>query len=261
MAARVAASAMAERTAVHWGWISGLYTGQAAERVPQLGLVLMNTPLSASLLKRCWRLAETRICADGAAERLRRTCAELVPNLIVGDFDSISPSVLESYRSQGVHLSDLSHDQGSTDLQKALAAAETAGCERVIIAGQSAGIMGRLDHTFGIVNALFLHAKLQPVVVGDDSMMFLLQPGEHRIVVPNAASAPHCGLVPVGAPCGRISTSGLQWDMHEASMQFGGDISICNRVDPAAGGEVSVTTSSHVLWMCTQTPSTDDTSS
>merc|ERR1712232_1360239 len=99
-----------------------------------------------------------------------------------------------------------------------------------------------MDHTFGIVNALFLHPRLQCVVAGDDNVMFLLHPGEHNILVPNYVLAPHCGLVPIGEACKTISTSGLQWDMTDASMRFGGDISVCNRVDPASGGHVRIET-------------------
>jgi len=163
----------------------------------------------------------------------------------------VQARVLQAYRALGVDVRDLSHDQNTTDLEKALQAASQSGCKRIIVAGQFAGVAGRLDHTFGIANALHRHTDLQIAVVGNDSFMCLLRSGEHRLLVPRAELRPHCGLVPLGEPCKRISTKGLQWDMEDSSMEFGGDVSVCNRVHPSQGGVVQVKTESPVLWMCT----------
>merc|ERR1712037_244330 len=100
-------------------------------------------------------------------------------------------------------------------------------------------------------NALHRNDGLQIAVVADDSMTFLLKAGEHRILVPGAQAAPHCGLIPLGTPCENISTSGLRWNMNHHSMAFGGFISACNRVCPVAEGHVWVKTSGPVLWTCT----------
>mmetsp|Transcript_124348 Transcript_124348/g.346168 ORF Transcript_124348/g.346168 Transcript_124348/m.346168 type:complete len:238 (+) Transcript_124348:2-715(+) len=220
--------------------------------IPKFGLVLLNTPLSEVRLRCLWDLAETRICADGAANRLVNSRCDLFPDILLGDFDSVTPETLATFeRHGGVRIRDLSQDQDSTDLDKALNAAREIGCEKIVVAGQFAGVQGRLDHTFGIANALCLNADLQIAVIGDDCNMFLLGPGEHHIYVPLASVGTHCGLVPLGAPCSNITTTGLRWNMTDDKMEFGGLISVCNQLDPLAGGHVQVRTSSPVLWMCT----------
>lgn len=148
-------------------------------------------------------------------------------------------------------MRDLSADQDTTDLEKALAVTREKGCEQVFVTGRFAGVSGRLDHTFGIANSIYLNSYLKVAVVGDDSLMILLSPGEHTIVVSEAATAPYCGLIPIGEPCESISTSGLKYNMSDTDMRFGGLISTCNQVDPSSGGLVWVKTSSHVLWICT----------
>ena len=45
----------------------------------------------------------------------------LKPTLIMGDLDSLSPSVRKHYAEQGIPCMDLSADQDSTDLDKCLA--------------------------------------------------------------------------------------------------------------------------------------------
>merc|ERR1719229_905374 len=104
------------------------------------------------------------------------------------------------------------------------------------------------------MNALYMNPDLEIVVISDDCFMLLLLPGEHQLLVPGAAAAPHCGLVPLGAPCASVSTEGLRWNMASARMEFGGLVSVCNRVDPASEGRVRVRTSDPVLWMCTLQP-------
>jgi len=182
---------------------------------------------------------------------LRELCPDLSPDQIVGDFDSIHADVLESYRSAGVTIKDLHEDQDSTDLEKALQAAQGAGCTKFIVAGQHAGVEGRLDHTFGIANTLHSYKDKGPMVVlGNDSFLCLLGAGEHKLFIPIKADAPYCGLIPLAGACEKISTSGLRWNMTEDKMEFGGLISVCNRVEPSSGGHVWVKTSSPVLWTC-----------
>eukprot|EP00440_Ansanella_granifera_P024429 gb/GFBE01026532.1/.p1 GENE.gb/GFBE01026532.1/~~gb/GFBE01026532.1/.p1 ORF type:complete len:257 (+),score=22.46 gb/GFBE01026532.1/:1-771(+) len=241
--------------AVDWGWVSHAWQGPAGETsvIPKLGLVVLSTPLSAELLRHVWALTEKHVVADGGANTLHRGFPDLFPDVLVGDFDSAEPAIIEAYRENGVDVRDLSHDQDSTDLEKALSVVESLGCDRVLVAGKFAGVEGRLDHTFGVFNALhkFLSKGLHVALVSDDCCCFLLGPGEHEIHVTGAAdSTTHCGLVPLGGLCESISTRGLQWDMEDASMQFGGLVSTSNLVDPTRDGPVWVRTSSPVLWMC-----------
>mmetsp|Transcript_41237 Transcript_41237/g.113740 ORF Transcript_41237/g.113740 Transcript_41237/m.113740 type:complete len:247 (+) Transcript_41237:124-864(+) len=215
-----------------------------------VALILLNVPFSVAKLRHFWAMAGVRICADGGANRLAQAGEDLVPDMIIGDLDSASPEVLDSFRARGVEVRDLSEDQDTTDLEKAFQASRAAGCSKFVIAGQHAGVEGRLDHTFGIANTLHEHKDMPIVVIGDDSCLWLLSPGEHNLPVPHAADVPHCGLVPLGAPCEAISTRGLRWNMDGARMEFGGLVSTSNRVEPSSGGAVWVKTSGPVLWMC-----------
>jgi thiamine pyrophosphokinase len=54
---------------------------------------------------------------DAAAVR-----AAYVPDAIVGDLDSIRPEVLSYYTAAGATTHDMSHDQDTTDLHKAITA-------------------------------------------------------------------------------------------------------------------------------------------
>lgn len=253
-----ASNALMEAESVNWDWVLHAWQGgsssDAPESQPKLGLVILSTPLSESLLRWLWQLTERHIVADGGANKLHRKFPELLPDVLVGDFDSAEPAVIEAFRAKGVDVRDLREDQDSTDLEKALAVAVGDGCERVLVAGMFAGVQGRLDHTFGVMNALYrsLASGLQVALVSDDCCCFLLGKGQHNFRIAIEGPAPYCGLVPLGEPCTKISTRGLEWDMQDASMQFGGLVSTSNRVDTSQGGKIWVQTSGSVLWMCSR---------
>lgn len=237
--------------AVDWSWVN-LAWNEAAPAVAELGLIVLSTPLSEELLRCVWSRTAKHIACDGAANILHRRCPDLLPELIIGDMDSAEPQVLEAYRAQGVEVQDLHEDQETNDMEKALRAAAGMGCSKLLVIGQFAGIEGRLDHTFGAMNNLYTCHSLgmQAALVTDDCCCFLLGSGEHEIQVADKGPPSHCGLVPLGAACSKISTRGLAWDMEDATLRFGGLISVSNLTKPEDGGRIWVKTSSPVLWMC-----------
>lgn len=233
-----------------WDWLTFVMSNEKVRPVPGLALVLLNTPLQEMRLRRLWSLSMWHCVADGAANYLHKF-DDLIPDLIIGDFDSVKPELLSLFKAKGSSIRDLSYDQDSTDLDKALVATRSAGFKQVVVAGQFSGFGGRIDHTFGIANSLFAASLEDIAVVSDDSYLVLLRPGKHKLHGPSNA---HCGLVPLGEPCERITTKGLRWDMTDAKMHFGGLVSVCNRIQPHNSGpmgQVLVETSNHVLWMCT----------
>lgn len=92
--------------------------------------------------------ATLRICADGGANRLYDElrgpshASDSVPmphpHAIIGDLDSIRPEVAAYYRDAGVAITDLSHDQDSTDLQKCVeyAAAHGSRPQHIVAFGE-----------------------------------------------------------------------------------------------------------------------------
>jgi len=175
---------------------------------------------------------------------------ELRPDLIIGDLDSIRPDVRQFYSSLGVEVVDLAEDQDSTDLMKALRWLTGAGhvlpaTTQVIILG---GLGGRLDHTMGNLNALYQYGGVVPggiSLVSEHSAAILLQPGLSHILVNRAVEGPGCGLIPLGAPVECCTTRGLQWDLSDAPMQFGGMVSTSNAFTSPV---IAIHTDAPLLW-------------
>ncbi len=104
----------------------------------------------------CLQKAETIVCCDGAAQKLLDFGRE--PDFIVGDFDSITPSLRSRYHERLVHIPD----QETNDLTKGFRFCMQQGATHITILGAT-GL--REDHTLGNISLLMDYAKLLPNVI------------------------------------------------------------------------------------------------
>ncbi len=98
-------------------------------------------PPSRTLARRIAGRADLVVCADGGANHAGRLA--LRPDVILGDLDSIRPSVRK--RFSGVTTLRIA-DQNSTDLEKAIRYCLRRRCSSIDVLGATGG---RIDHTAG----------------------------------------------------------------------------------------------------------------
>ena len=73
---------------------------------------------------------------------------------------------------------------------------------------------------------------------------------KHVITMIPGKEGPGCSLLPLGGPVRNVTTTGLQWDVHDAPMRFGGLVSSSNRAADAESGLITVCTSEPLVWSC-----------
>ncbi|XP_076936309.1 thiamine pyrophosphokinase 1-like [Bidens hawaiensis] len=113
----------------------------------------------------------------------------------------------------------------------------------ILVAG---ALGGRFDHEMGNINTLCWFSTTRIVLLSDDCLIQLLPSTRyHEINVLSSVEGPHCGLIPIGTPCGSSTTTGLQWDLDNTEMRFGGLVSTSNLVK---GETVTVKSDSDLLW-------------
>jgi thiamine pyrophosphokinase len=148
-------------------------------------LIILNQELDSKFVQ-FWKSSKLKIVADGAANLLYDHDPLLVPDYILGDFDSISTDVLDYYkeRSKVVQVDD----QNSTDFQK---------CINKIIEIESGGVgvesninssifaigalSGRLDHTMSCLHTLMQYPYRRIFLISTDSIATLVNAGETEI--------------------------------------------------------------------------------
>ncbi|KAI0510364.1 hypothetical protein KFK09_010965 [Dendrobium nobile] len=228
---------------------------------PAYALVVLNQPLPR-FTPLLWERAKLRVCADGGANRVFDGMPELFPDkdpgevrfkykpdAIKGDLDSIRAEVKDFYSDLGVKIVDESQDQETTDLHKCVTFIRdyTPVLEKsnlhILVVG---ALGGRFDHEIGNINVLYYFSNMRIILLSDDCLIYLLpKTHRHEICIESSVEGPHCGLIPVGSSSASTTTTGLQWDLTETGMHFGGLVSTSNIVREK---KVTVHSDTDLLW-------------
>lgn len=87
----------------------------------------------------------------------------------------------------------------------------------ILVAG---ALGGRFDHEIGNINVICHFSATRIILLSEDSLIQLLPSARHHeIHIQSSVEGPHCGLIPIGAPSGSTTTTGLQWDLCKCSNQ------------------------------------------
>ncbi|KAK3085555.1 hypothetical protein FSP39_005263 [Pinctada imbricata] len=222
-----------------------------------IALIILNQPLALPRkhFDTLWKKASTTLVTDGAANRLYEYLGterdNYIPQRLSGDFDSIKPEVKQFYKDKGSEIIP-TPDQDYTDFTKGLTIVSDVIKDKevgqIIVLGSYGG---RMDHVMANIDTLCQAEKLTKVKVlllGEDQVTFLLNKGSHKIYITDKYSVDWCGLIPMGAPCKCITTTGLKWNLENQGMQFGELISTSNIPSFQGEGVVTVDTDAPLLW-------------
>lgn len=153
---------------------------------------------------------ETLLCADGGANSAMKM--DLVPDVIIGDLDSISTEALREYRSI-TKIIEIKR-QNDTDVEKCLKYAIKKGFDKTLLMGVTGN---RLDHTFcnlGII--LKFISQINVLLVAEDSF---LKPMKGSVQLKSFAGET-ISLYGFDKKT-KISSSGLKYPLKNISLPFG----------------------------------------
>lgn len=178
--------------------------------------------------------AESEMCIGVDAGAAVLLAAGLVPDVVVGDLDSLTADARGELLARGVPIHAYDIDKDETDLDLALAWCRDAGAAE-IVASHVWG--GRLDHSLAVIGSLATVADLCPVIVTPGETAWVLgDVGRTRIS--GFAPGATLSILAISAPA-TASVTGVTWPLHRHTLKPLSSHGVSNRV-LAEGAEVVV---------------------
>ena len=162
------------------------------------------------------------IAADGGTRHA--FSVGVVPDLIIGDLDSLSGVELERAKRAGAQVKAYSPCKDETDLELALKYAADRGAVEILI---FAALGGRLDQCIANVLLLTLSelAGMEVRIVEGDQTAFLVRGRTHLSGQPGDTVS----LLPIGGDAVGVTTNGLEWELDSDVLCFGPARGVSNR--------------------------------
>ncbi|KAL9968395.1 hypothetical protein ACROYT_G026765 [Oculina patagonica] len=221
----------------------------------KVALVVVNMPLDGMIdkFKALSNIATVKAYTDGGASQVCSVVGDekerYLADFVSGDFDSVDPELLNFYREKCIEVIP-TPDQDETDLTKCLRILTSKKhidkFDEIVVIN---ALGKRLDQTMANIETLFHITKLtkKPVyLMSEDSMACLITPGKHIIHVNTGLEGDWCGLIPIGAKCTHITTTGLKWNLTDGQLEFGTLVSTSNTYD--GSNVVTIETDTAILW-------------
>jgi thiamine pyrophosphokinase len=169
------------------------------------------------------------IAADGGAAQVLE--AGLVPDIAVGDFDSLRDEERARLEELGVDLRLAAPDKDESDLELGLLAARDAGVERITILGA----LGLVRPEHSVANLLLLADPrldgLDVRLAGRGSRIWRIGtvdgPGEATV---DGAAGDFVSLFPLGGSAEGVTTEGLRFGLRDESLPLGPSRGLSNEL-------------------------------
>ncbi|RCK74266.1 MAG: thiamine pyrophosphokinase [Anaerolineae bacterium] len=165
------------------------------------------------------------IAADGGL----RLCHQLnlLPDILVGDFDSLTEQEVQQMQAQGVRVLRYPARKDETDLELALQAACEQAVDEIIVLG---GLGARWDQTLAnLLLPAYRRFRHVPMVFVD---------GQHEIFALNAPPARRLtlrgrigdtlSLIPIGGDVRGVTVQGAEYPLEREELHFGATRGLSN---------------------------------
>jgi thiamine pyrophosphokinase len=156
------------------------------------------------------------IAADGGASVAQQL--GLVPQVVVGDMDSVPPELRAELEEGGCQFVDHPARKDETDTELAIQYALQRGAREILLLGATGD---RLDHTLANVFLLGmpgLDAVPAKVVAANTEIWLLRDGGELEV---HGQPGDIVTLLPLGQDAIGIESDGLEWALHDDTLHFG----------------------------------------
>ncbi len=193
-------------------------------------LIIANGSIHQDLLSIKVKEYDKVICADGGARYALDN--QLTVDLVIGDMDSLAKSYQETLGQSGISMDIHPVQKDATDLELALKKAVADKPSLISIIG---GWGSRWDHS--LINLHLMAA----FTTKDLSIQMLNEWNTARAAVPGCRvpirglAGDSVSLVPLTPTVKGVTTKGLSYPLHKASLTFGSSLPVSNSLTGETG--------------------------
>jgi thiamine pyrophosphokinase len=201
-------------------------------------VILNGSPDPPDLLRRAAERADLVIAADGGA--LHALAAGIVPDLVVGDMDSLGDEGTRRVESRGALLERHPVRKDKMDGHLAVAAAGERGATGLDLVCATGG---RTDALFALPHLLLAAERrgMRASVVAEWGGMVVVENADRTVVGGPGESV---SVFPVSGAARGVTLEGFEYPLEDATLEAGDTLGFHNEL---AGGEARVSVSDGVL--------------
>lgn len=171
------------------------------------------------------------ICADHGLEAAHKT--GLIPDLLVGDFDSVDKEVFSIYEArEDVEIVRFRPEKDDTDTELALHMAMERKPEEILVFG---AFGTRLDHTLANIGLLrqTLEKGIRTILWDTHNKIYMVDRECH--IRKNEAFGDFITLLPFGGNAEGVTLKGFKYLLHDAVMYSGSSLGVSNELTEEEG--------------------------
>lgn len=186
--------------------------------------------------------------ADGGTQHL--LALQRVPNVVVGDLDSLPAAVVDALVAQGVRIERHRREKEQTDLELAIERAIADGADEIILIG---ALGGRLDQTLANLLILAQRTWTARVRVLEGAQVAEIVRGPGQLTLHGAPGAT-VSLIPLSSTVEGITYTGLRYPLDDATLPFGSTRGVSNEF---AAAEANIAIRAGVALVIYASPAVD----
>lgn len=165
---------------------------------------------------------ETIIAADKGLEALNKI--NVMPNYIIGDFDSVNKTTLNQYENKNIEITYLKPEKDFTDTHMAIKLAIKKRAKHITIIGATGT---RMDHTLANIHALneALQNNVPTEIINENNRIMLINKKAKLIKNTNYK---YVSIIPLTTKITGVTLKGFKYNIENTTINLGESIGVSN---------------------------------
>lgn len=191
-------------------------------------IIISNGSFNINTLKKVKKSTDIIICADGGANHIYGS--DILPDMIVGDLDSLTPDALEYYKKSNILFHKFSSKKDNTDTELAINFAVDEGVRELILLGSTGT---RLDHTLANIMLLekLFKRNINARIIDEHNEIYVI---DSSIEVRNEKDT-FVSFIPLFEECRGVTMKGFKYPTDNLNFELGSTMGISNEVESDKG--------------------------